>query len=140
MWRRKLTALVGAIVTSLVVVTYCLNLPHILMPKHESLIREYYIVNMFPNFLFDVLFIVVYLAIPMFVKHQLKLNVTQTICVVAIVTACLTALACAIFRMRPVAPSNFFSRWFHAVGSNAIVYDVMLVTISYALYERLVAS
>ena len=132
-----LTALVGAIVTSLVVVTYCADLPRVIMPDHESLIHEYYWVHMFPNIFLDVFFILVYLSIPLIVKRRLALNVAQTICVVAIVTACLTAVACAVFRKHPLDSSNFFSKWFHAVGYSAIIYDVMLVTVAYALYERL---
>ena len=136
MWR-TLTALLGAIVTSLVVVTYFADLPRVLMPAHESLVREYYWVNMFPNMFLDVLFILAYLAIPLFAKRRLTLSITQTMCVVAIVTACLTTVACALFRMRSLDTSNFFSKWFHAVGYKAVVYDVMLVTAAYAVYERL---
>ena len=137
---RELVALTVASVAALVICTYLLRLPQMLLPRHHhSLITEYYGTGMYPNVLLDVGFIIAYLAVPLWLQRRYSVSNSKTLVAVAVTGAVLTATICFLFRNAspPSSSNNFFARWFRQVGYTSVVYDTFLVTFTFALYCRL---
>jgi hypothetical protein len=135
---REATALIFATVTSIVLFTYMLRLPFVLIPSHQEVVREYYYEKMIPNVWLDVIFIVLYLLPAIYLSRSLD-TALQPI-VVAGVTAILTSGFCFLFRQKPMDKENFFSKWFHTVGYASVMYDVILLVLTFVLYKFMLSS
>lgn len=137
---RHATALALAIVSALVFFTYMLKLPFALLPQHTAIVKEYYYEKMFPNALFDILFVLLYLCIALYACDRLHIETHNRPLVVAIVTAILTAAFCLYFTAQKRDDTNFFSKWFYEVGYKSVVYDVLLLTGTFVVYQFLLDS
>ena len=138
--KHELTALILSIVTSLVIFTYMMKLPYIVMPEHSEIIDEYYKDKMYPNALLDVGFIVVYIGIALNICTHTSAQSYMEPIIVGLVTASLTAFFCFIFNTREKNNNNFFSRWFHEVKYKSVVYDVLLIIMTHIVYKLLLLN
>ncbi len=137
--KEQLTALILAIVSSLVLFTYMMKLPHVVMPRHSEIINEYYYDNMFPNALLDVGFIVIYIGIAMYLCKIISAESHIEPLIVALVTSLLTASFCFSFNLAEKNEDNFFSKWFHEVKYKSVIYDVILVVMTFIMYKYLLS-
>ena len=123
-----------ASVVSLFSVTYVLQVPHRIAGKSDSIVKEYYEKNYSTSLPLDVLLIGCYLWISLRAADAMGMHsYVERLIVVSIITAALTTMFCIFFRSQP-RTSNFFSRWFHSVGYASVVYDVILLKITYIVY------
>jgi hypothetical protein len=53
--------------------------------------------------------------------------------IVAFVTLCISGAFYLMYKSKPLDKKSFFSRWFYAAGFYAVVYDIVLITTTYAV-------
>ena len=130
---KQLIILLISTSVSLFVLTFSMNIPHMITNQND-LVNEYYI-NKFPNsFLLDLFFIFIYLLISGFFMKMLTIKKFYgKLLVVVIATALLTTLACYYFLSKKLS-DNFFSKWFHTVKYEAVIYDVILLLFTYLIF------
>ena len=119
-----------------VLLIYLLKLPYLITGEID-LVNTYYGTNYKMNLPLDFLLISVYLSFAtMAIQYfQYKL-LWQKIGIVAIATMLISGSFYWIFTSYPKT-SHFFSQWFHTVGFSAVVYDIVLVGITYIIYHFL---
>ena len=113
--------------------TYFLKLPHSITKKPD-IVNEVYLKNSQTTVPLDLFFVFMYLLVSCMLikKFNVKENIYKLI-LVALTTIVLTAGFCKYFLSYPVT-KNMFSRWFHAIKYNSIVYDVILVVFIFSVY------
>jgi len=85
----------------------------------------------------DIFLVAVYFYIASFFAKMLGIrDFKGRVVVLAITTALISGTFCAYFVSRPVS-ATFFSRWFHKASWGAVLYDVILLTLIYVVFERL---
>ena len=120
-------------ITTLVYV-YILHLPEKISGA-KSLVKHYYYDNGIKNFIFDVFLIYIYISIARFFMRLIKINSAgQQIAFVSICTFIISTCFMFYFLTRKDG-SSFFASWFHKVKFRGVLYDVILVTTTYALYR-----
>lgn len=125
---------VFSLITVTTLLVYVIDLPT-LLTKESALVKEYYIKNYFTHFLLDVILIAIYLGISHYFMELFQISDKfMQLMFVAFVTACISGLF-YIYFIRVSKSSTFFSRWFHAVKSKAIIYDIILVSSVFFVYR-----
>jgi len=120
-------------ITTLVYV-YILHLPEKISGA-KSLVKHYYYDNGIKNFIFDVFLVYIYISIARFFMRLLKINtIIGNILLVAVCTLIISTCFMFYFLTRKDG-SSFFASWFHKAKFSAVLYDVILVTTTYALYR-----
>ena len=132
---RDITLLIVAIIGCLFLITYLLRIPFVLFGS--DIVNEYYQKHAFPNVWFDIIFVGIYLIVPLICRMHFKFSCVYGVLVAAITTVVLTGTICAIFRAIPHDSNNFFSRWFNKVGYGAVVYDTILIVVTLLAFEHL---
>ena len=133
---RKVTILLLSVITALVVFTYFLQAPFTLLKPHALIVEECYH-DVFPNAIYSIGYVALYLMLAQCLIDQTRLtDATHKVLVVAITTAALTSFVCYYFTQRAPTPT-FFSRWFYEVRFKAVVHDVLLLVMTYLVYDRL---
>lgn len=129
--------------TSLILVTvfiiYLLDLPGYLTKAHD-LIKEYYYDNLVQSFILDIFLFAGYIAVGMFFINLFKINDNSyKLITVAVSSFILTTLFITIFNYNKYSNKNsFFSRWFTRVGMRAALYDMIIVSSVFVLYQVIV--
>lgn len=119
-----------------VLLVYVVNLPaHI--TGEPGLVNTFYGANFSYNLLFDLFFVSLYLAIAHYtIGYMGYQDLWKQLLVVSLVVVAVSGSFCLYFTSRPQT-SNFFSKWFHTVGTKAVVYDVALVGSMFYVYQYL---
>lgn len=125
----------GFVLTTVVLV-YILNFPAWLTGA-DALVREYYIQNGPFNFVLDFFLIAAYLWAASFPLARCRGNACSLL-VVAGVACALSATFYLLFRIVP--GDTFFHRWFDAVGWKAALYDAVVVSSVYVVYQKMLAK
>jgi hypothetical protein len=131
---KELLSFVMACMVTIFVLVFVLRLPQYIT-QNPSIVNEYYFKGFLSNIPLDLFFIFVYLQIALLVAKLLQIkSEISIILVVAIVTFFITSGFCLYFQSYPMTKS-FFSRWFHQVGYNSAIYDVILLVVTYITYR-----
>ena len=131
---KELLSFVMACMVTIFVLVFVLRLPQYIT-QNPSIVNEYYFKGFLTNIPLDLFFIFVYLQIALLVAKLLQIkSEISIILVVAIVTFFITSGFCLYFQSYPMTKS-FFSRWFHQVGYNSAIYDVILLVVTYITYR-----
>lgn len=136
MEKQCLVSFIYAYSFTMVFLVYILKLPT-LVTGNTKLVEEYYAKNFNYTFILDFFLFLIYLSISLFFISYLNItNFFNKILTVASVTTIISGLF-FIYFMNTKKTNSFFSRWFHAVSYKAIVYDILLLTFTYVLYQYL---
>jgi hypothetical protein len=125
----------GAYSVSFIVVTgvlvYLLDLPGYLSGA-DKLVREYYYSNFWKSTALDFFLIAAYISAGMFVASGMgwARSTAGQVAGIMLASVLISGAFMAFFLARPQTQS-FFSRWFHAAGASAVLYDVILVSTVY---------
>jgi len=119
-----------------VTIVYILKIPY-LLTNNKQLVNEYYGKNFSKSALLDILLFAIYMGISQLSINYFNINTTlYKLIAVAITTIIISGTFAIYFLSKPV-DNSFFSRWFHGVGYKAVVYDIILLTFSYFMYDYL---
>lgn len=143
---REATALFLSVVASVVCFIYILGLPFLLLPAHAPLLRKHYHDSLFPNVFVDILSIALYLAVALVVTRLAPVPPFAHALIVAGVAAAATSVVCVLTQRtvggeklvnRYLSASHPFRVWFDELGYKAILYDVVIVLMSYFVYKSM---
>lgn len=127
------TSYIITFVVSTLLVVYILHLP-VFITGQQKLVKEYYYDNILSSTILDIFLIFFYLLMAQAVIYILNVNrmITRML-IVAIVTLCISGAFYLLFKSKPLDKKSFFSRWFYAAGFYAVIYDIVLITTTYAI-------
>jgi hypothetical protein len=130
-WLGRWSAYLVSFVLTTAVVVYGLNLPAYLSGA-PKLVHEYYYTNFWKSNVLDVFLIAAYIWAGMVLAGVLGIagSTAGQVTGIAVASAAISSAFAAWFLSHPRS-SSFFSRWFHAAGWSAVVYDVIIVTTIY---------
>lgn len=130
-WLGRWGAYLISFVLTTAVVVYGLNLPAYLSGA-PKLVHEYYHTNFWKSNVLDVFLIAAYIWVGMVLAGALGIagSTAGQVTGIAVASAAISSAFAAWFLANPRS-SSFFSRWFHAAGWSAVVYDVIIVTTIY---------
>jgi len=134
---REILSFLCAYTLVMVVAVYLLRLPQQLTGQ-PALVDEYYVQRRWFSFGLDLVFILLYWGFAYTIWNSAGVEQTWAQGLVLLgTTALLTAFFWWSFTRQPLNPDRFFSRWFHAVGTYAIVYDVILLGLIFVVFHGL---
>ena len=125
----------------LFIITYFFNIPYFLPGKDtKKIIDDYYLGSFKKNIVLDYFLILVYLLLSYGVIYliestNIKVPISCKLLIISIVTAILTGIACTIYLAKKKDDNSIFSRLFHSVKYNSILYDIILVCSVFIIYE-----
>ena len=119
------------------IIVYLLKIPN-LLTKADDLINEYYYDNFIQSTLLDIILIFIYLFIGLYIinKLNIKQNLILKIFTIFITSFFISFIFYIIFINKPKS-DLFFSRWFHKVGIKACIYDGIILSTVYFIYNYL---
>ena len=119
------------------VVVYLLKIPNLITGEND-LIKEYYYDNFVKSTLIDIIVFFIYLSIGMYIINKIKINnnLIHKISIIFITTFIISFVFYIIFINNPIN-ETFFSRWFHKVGLKSGIYDGIIISTVYFIYEYL---
>jgi hypothetical protein len=118
------------------IVVYLLKIPNLLTGAND-LIKEYYYDNFIESTLLDSILIFIYLLIGMYIikiKNMNNCSLFKKIIIIFSVSFIISFIFYIIFINKP-KNEMFFSRWFHKVGIKACIYDGIIVSTIYFIYN-----
>jgi hypothetical protein len=119
------------------IVVYLLKIPNLLTGA-DDLLKQYYYDNFIQSTLLDCLLVYIYLLIGIYIinKFNINNNLLHKIFIIFSTSFIITSIFCIIFINRP--KTDFvFSKWFHRVGFKASVYDGIILSTIYFIYDYL---
>lgn len=120
-------------IISTTLVVYVLHLPTFITGQ-KDMVNEYYYDNFLSSALFDYFLVFAYLLVAQGVIYGLNANyISHRLTIVMITTLCISGSFYMYFKSQPLDKKSFFSRWFYKAGFNAVVYDIVLLTITYII-------
>jgi hypothetical protein len=130
-WLGRWGAYLISFVLTTAVVVYVLNLPAYLSGA-PKLVHEYYYTHFWKSNVLDVFLIAAYIWAGMVLAGVLGIagSTAGQVTGIAVASAAISSAFAAWFIFKPRS-SSFFSRWFHAAGWSAVLYDVIIVTTIY---------
>jgi len=134
---REISALLISYLISFCFITflfvYILNVPGKITGNQE-LVDEYYLKGFIVNIPFDVLLVLAYLLFAQLIIYGIGVkNIVIRILIVMFTTLCISGYFYNMYLSYPENKNSFFSRWFHAVGIKAVIYDIVSVTAIYGI-------
>jgi len=126
-----------SIVTTVII--YILNVPGYITGA-DKLVKEYYYDNAIKSFVLDIFLIAIYILAGEFVSNLINVTSNSGKLLVIAGTSMLISSAFMLLFLYLGKTKSFFSRWFHRVGFDAVVYDVILVTSVYLVYKIITPS
>ena len=121
---------------STVFLVYFIKLPF-LLTREKDIVNEYYGKKFSSSFLMDLVLIFIYLLVAYFVANLFKVTVfSNKLLIVAVTTMILTGSFMLYFTSREKT-NKFWSRWFHLSKYKSVMYDVILVSFVYIVYQYL---
>ncbi len=121
-----------------IVEIYLLHFPIVITGESaSSIVKEYYYKNWKTNLPLDFLLVVAYFVIAEWIWNTARIiQTSQRLLVLVAVTVVISGAWCVWYTSRPQTAS-FFSRWFHKVGWQAVLFDVVLLSSIYLVYVSL---
>lgn len=121
---------------TMVFLVYILKLPT-LVTGNTKLVEEYYAKNFNFTFVLDFFLFLTYLSISLFFIDYFNIkNFFNKVLMVALITTIISGVFFVYF-ITSKKTDSFFSKWFHAVSYKAVVYDILLLTFTYTIYQYL---
>ena len=116
------------------ILVYILNLPS-LITSQSKLVHEYYVKKFTFNIPFDFFLVLFYLEISLFLSRHLCTypTILSVLCILIITTIIISGSFYLYFTSIPKTDS-FFSRWFYAASWKAIIYDVIVLSVTLLSY------
>lgn len=117
---------------------YLLHFPTIITGQSAApIVKEYYYKNWMTNLPLDFLLVVAYFAIAEWIWNTAGIvQTSKRLLVLTAVTVTISGAWCMWYTSRPQTAA-FFSRWFHKVGWQAVLFDVVLLGSIYLVYVSL---
>ena len=126
-------------ITVTVLLIYIMKLPY-LVTANKELVNEYYGENYSQYLIFDFFSVGIYLALSLFAIDLLDVDhIVGQLILVCVVTVIISG-SFYLYFINSAKSSSFFSRWFHGVKMNAILYDVLLLASTFAGYKWLLSQ
>ena len=126
-----------SLLVSTVIIVYGLNLPLMASNNAKDLVYEYYYKNWWKSLLLDIVLVAVYFYVAsLFAKILGVRDFKGRVVVLIATTVLISGSFCMYFLRRPISDA-FFSRWFHKASWGAVLYDAILLTLIYIVFERL---
>lgn len=117
---------------------YGLNLPG-LISQQPDLVRLYYYENWQFYIPFDWVLVAIYLSLGLLAANKFgAVGHLQTVAAILLTTLVISGSFWAYFVNQPLSTS-FFSQWFHKAGFRAVVYDMLLLALTYFGYAIVLA-
>ena len=117
-----------------ILLVYIIKLPFIIT-NNNPLVTEYYIDNYVSNLLLDFFLIAFYIMVGLlFIKAFKIKKIGMKLGMIVLVTILISG-GFMIFYLSNKKTPDFFSRWFHSVTYRAVIYDIILVGITYLVYK-----
>lgn len=117
-----------------ILLVYIIKLPFILT-NNSPLVTEYYIDNYIANLLLDFFLIGFYILVGLLFIRVFKIKKTSIKLIMIILTTILISGGFMLYFLNTKKTSSFFSRWFHSVTYRAVIYDIILVGLTYLVYK-----
>lgn len=117
-----------------ILLVYIIKLPFILT-NNNPLVTEYYIDNYIANLLLDFFLIGFYILVGLLFIRVFKMKKTGMKLIMIILTTILISGGFMLYFLNTKKTSSFFSRWFHSVTYRAVIYDIILVGLTYLVYK-----
>tara|TARA_B100001094_G_scaffold312866_1_gene350015 strand:+ start:567 stop:1007 length:441 start_codon:yes stop_codon:yes gene_type:complete len=119
------------------IIVYLFKIPN-LLTQANHLIKEYYYDNFIQSTLLDIILIFIYLFIGIYIIHKLNIknNLIFQIFIIFFTSFFISSIFYIIFINYPKT-DLFFSRWFHTVGIKALIYDGIILSTVYFIYNYL---
>lgn len=117
-----------------ILLVYIIKLPFILT-NNSPLVTEYYIDNYTANLLLDFFLIGFYILVGLLFIRVFKIKKTSIKLIMIILTTILISGGFMLYFLNTKKTSSFFSRWFHSVTYRAVIYDIILVGLTYLVYK-----
>lgn len=122
---------------TMVFLVYILKLPT-LVTGDTKLVEEYYGNNFNFTFVLDFFLFLIYLSISLFFVDYFGVKkFFYKLLTVIITTTVISGAFYIYFINKPKNNDSFFSRWFHTVTYKAVVYDILLLSFTYVMYQYL---
>ena len=130
----QLISFIYAYAFSNVFLVYFLKLP-LLISNQKEIVKEYYAQNFNSTFFLDFFLILIYLLVACFFTNLFNIKtIPMKFIVVVLSTILLTGSFMLYFTSREIT-NKFWSRWFHLSGYRSVLYDSILVSFVYLIYE-----
>ena len=120
------------------IIVYLLKIPNLLTGAN-TLIKEYYYDNFVQSTLLDIVLIFIYLLIGTYIikiKFMKDCTLFKKLLIIFITSFIISFIFYIIIINKP-KNEMFFSRWFHKVGIKAGIYDGIIVSTIYFIYNYL---
>ena len=119
---------------SMVLLVYLLQLP-LLITNEKDIVNIYYIKNFTKTFFMDFFFIIIYFLIACQIASCFNItSIPYKLLVLALTTTLLTGFFFFLFTSFK-KNNSLFSQWFHNAKYKTIIYDVVLLSFIYLIYE-----
>lgn len=119
---------------SMVLLVYLLQLP-LLITNEKDIVNIYYIKNFTKTFFMDFFFIIIYFLIACQIASYFNItSIPYKLLVLALTTTLLTGFFFFLFTSFK-KNNSLFSQWFHNAKYKTIIYDVVLLSFIYLIYE-----
>lgn len=143
MWKNILLPYSIAYILTTGSLVYFFKLPNwVIGEKNSPLIYEYYHKNGITSFIFDYFLIAFYLLIAYLIFSRVfhykwddyRTNI-QKMLIVGFTTLFISSFFWILFVYGIKKNNTFFSRWFHHVGYKAVIYDYVIVSLTYFMFH-----
>ena len=123
--------------TTLFLCVYVLRIPQIIT-NQTKLVNQYYHTHFKTSVPLDYILVLIYVCIAKYViaLFQIKRQIYK-IAIIIVATSLITGSFCYYYRLLPMS-SQFFSKWFHKAGYMSIVYDIILLVMTYMIMEYII--
>lgn len=124
-----------SILLGTIILVYIFKLPFFFTDNYK-LIHEYYYKNIINSFIFDYFLIFIYIFSASYVFNYYNINKFIYKLVIMILTTFIISSSFYLFFISyPINKNSFFSKWFHDVKFNAVIYDIILVSCIFIIYK-----
>jgi hypothetical protein len=117
-----------------ILLVYIIKVPFILT-NNSPLVTEYYIDNYIANLLLDFFLIGFYILIGLLFIKVFKIEKPSMKLFMIIIATIMISGGFMLYFLNTKKTSSFFSRWFHSVTYRAVIYDIILVGLTYLVYK-----
>ena len=122
-----------AFIISTTLIVYILHIPTFITGQ-QKMVNEYYYDNFLSSTLLDYFLVFAYLLVAQCVLYGLNANyIAHRLTLVIVTTLCISGGFYLYFKSKPLDKTSFFSRWFYNAGFSAVVYDIVLLTVTYSV-------
>lgn len=130
----QLISFIYAYAFSTMFLVYFLKLP-LLITNQKEIFKEYYAENFNFTFFLDLSFILIYLLIACFFAKLFSIETIPMKFIVVVFTTLFLTGSFMLYFTSKKNDGSFWSRWFHSTGYKSVIYDIILVSFIYLIYE-----